>query len=140
MSSVFAGEVKEEKYTYEGVRYRVVRLAPSSVTLVWKDTQGRQMQSFHHVQDYYSQQGSRCIFMMNAGIYEPDGKPSGLHIENGEELLPINEKSGKGNFYLKPNGVLSIFSGVEEVALISKTEDYAIDIKKFKNANKKQIF
>ena len=45
---------------------------------------------------------------MNAGIFEPGGVPSGLHIENGVELQPINLRDGKGNFYMKPNGVFAV--------------------------------
>jgi uncharacterized protein YigE (DUF2233 family) len=44
-------------------------------------------------------------FAMNAGMYDPGGEPSGLYVENGKVLNPLNTHDGEGNFYLKPNGV-----------------------------------
>jgi uncharacterized protein YigE (DUF2233 family) len=43
---------------------------------------------------------------MNAGIFGEDFAPLGLHIENGKLLHRLDlGKGGRGNFYLKPNGV-----------------------------------
>lgn len=44
-------------------------------------------------------------FGINAGPYHSDGRPVGLYVEDFEMLYPLNENSGSGNFYLKPNGV-----------------------------------
>lgn len=46
--------------------------------------------------------------IMNAGMFEPDHSPVGLQIVNGQELHPLNQQEGTGNFYLKPNGVFAI--------------------------------
>ena len=45
---------------------------------------------------------------MNAGIYEPDLAPTGLAIEAGRELAPLNTRPGAGNFYAPPNGVFYV--------------------------------
>ena len=55
-------------------------------------------------------------FATNAGIFEPDFAPTGLHIEEGRLLRPLNLQQGDGNFYLKPNGVFAVTpSGAAEI-------------------------
>jgi clan AA aspartic protease (TIGR02281 family) len=56
----------------------------------------------------YSNNNDSIYFATNACISNLDGSPVGLFIANKEELNPLNLKDGNGNFYLKPNGVLSI--------------------------------
>ena len=64
--------------------------------------------SFDRVQASFAKRGKTVRFLMNAGIYEPKGIPSGLHIENGKTLHPLNLADAPGNFFLKPNGVFRI--------------------------------
>ncbi len=102
-----AGEaVREERVTYAGAIFRVVRLEPKRVQLVWKDSEGKILRSFDRVQADRKAKGETVQFLMNAGIFEPGGIPSGLHIENGQPLRPLNLAKAPGNFFLKPNGVL----------------------------------
>jgi uncharacterized protein YigE (DUF2233 family) len=44
---------------------------------------------------------------MNAGMYDEEGGPIGLYVEQGEQRRRINLRDGPGNFHLKPNGVLA---------------------------------
>jgi uncharacterized protein YigE (DUF2233 family) len=55
-----------------------------------------------------SESHRRLLFAANAGIFEPGFTPTGLTVEARRELVPLNLKSGAGNFYLKPNGVFLI--------------------------------
>ncbi len=52
----------------------------------------------------------RVLFAMNAGMFDPQGTPVGLYVENGIVKHPLNTQSGPGNFYLKPNGVFWVDS------------------------------
>lgn len=45
---------------------------------------------------------------MNAGMYDEEGRPIGLYIEQGERQRRINLRDGPGNFHLKPNGVFAV--------------------------------
>jgi uncharacterized protein YigE (DUF2233 family) len=58
----------------------------------------------------------------NAGIFAPNYRAVGLHIEAGEEFSPLERSDGAGNFYLKPNGVFWIDADGPHVAA---TPDYA---------------
>jgi len=60
--------------------------------------------------------------MMNAGIFEQDGTPSGLLISDGITRHSLNERAGTGNFYLPPNGVLFILGGK---AFVRTTAEFA---------------
>lgn len=106
-----AAELKEEAVTHAGTRFRVVRVEPSHVKLAWKDGQGALYRSFDRVQADFARQGKTVRFLMNAGIFEPGGIPSGVHLEAGTMLRPVNLADGKGNFFLKPNGIVSAASG-----------------------------
>lgn len=100
-----SAEVVEESVTHAGVKFRVVRLEPKQVRITWKDEGGVPYRSFDKVQAAFAKQGKTVRFLMNAGIFEPEGIPSGLHIEGGKTLRPLNQADAPGNFFLKPNGV-----------------------------------
>ncbi len=117
----FAGEYEE--VSYEGTEYRVYIVSPEKVELFWKDAAtGSPIRRFSKVQKVIEDSGRKVEFMMNAGIFEPDGNPSGLHVENGKEINPINLKDADGNFFLKPNGVFYVLQ--DGTAGILESDDY----------------
>ncbi|MEO5915438.1 MAG: phosphodiester glycosidase family protein [Luteolibacter sp.] len=103
--------VVEESIAHAGVKFRVVRVSPETVQVVWKNGNGALYRSFDKVQAAFAAQGKTVKFIMNAGIFEPEGIPSGLHIEGGNNLRPINLADAPGNFFLKPNGVCAFGQG-----------------------------
>ncbi|MBM4257674.1 MAG: hypothetical protein FJ147_17505 [Deltaproteobacteria bacterium] len=77
--------------------------------LFWQDSSGQRFGSFRRLRDTLATQRRTLKFAMNAGIFGEDFAPLGLHIENGQLLRPLNlGKGGRGNFYLKPNGVFYV--------------------------------
>ncbi len=104
-------EVIEESINSTGVKFRVVRLEPKQVQLVWNDESGQPYRSFDRVQAAFAKQGKSVKFLMNAGIFEPGGIPSGLHLEGGKTLRSLNLADAPGNFFLKPNGVCTFSPG-----------------------------
>lgn len=110
-SGVCRGEVREEAVTYAATQFRVVKLEPQQVGVVWKGADGQPFRTFDRVQARFAKEGKTVKFLMNAGIFEPGGIPSGLHVEQGKELRPTNTAEGKGNFFLQPNGVLLLNGG-----------------------------
>lgn len=121
----WAAEVKEVAVEHAGVKFRVVTLEASRVGLVWRDPEGEAFATFDKVQAHHAAKGKRVKFLMNAGIYEPGSVPSGLHVENGEMLRPLNLKDGEGNFFLKPNGVFGLFEGEPGKAFIEESGAFA---------------
>jgi len=110
-----------EKQVVDGVTYHVLRAAPDAVRIVWKDEKGRQLRTFREAAAFLKGQGLEVIALMNGGIFEPQGVPSGLLVQKGRELRPINRAEGKGNFYLQPNGIFLIGS---DGAAVVRTDEY----------------
>lgn len=102
--------------TFEGGRYIVCTIDPQTddLRLFWKNAEGEPHRYFSSVADSVSSEGQSLSFAVNAGMYLPDYSPSGLYVENGQELRPANTASVEGppakvpNFYKKPNGVFFI--------------------------------
>ncbi len=104
-----------------------------SLNLYWKQDQVSRFGDIGSLKSYLERHGKRLIFATNSGIYNEDRSPLGLHIQNGNRLVPVNLDDGYGNFYMKPNGVFMLsYSGNP---LILPSEDYFnIDNKKIKLA------
>ena len=91
--------------------FLVYRVDPQTdhVALFWQDSDGQRFGSFRRLRDYLAAHSQHLVFAMNAGIFSTEIAPLGLHIEDGRVLRPLNlGKGGRGNFYLKPNGVFFI--------------------------------
>lgn len=85
-----------------------VDAAKQDLRLFWKDDEGKNFGSIENLRNYLQQKKMNLVFAMNGGMYKTDLSPLGLYIENKKKLFPINNSSGSGNFYLKPNGVFYI--------------------------------
>lgn len=68
------------------------------------------------------------FFFISASIIDSSCKPLGYYFKNSQEIQPVNLNNGKGNFYLKPNGVLLILSDKAVVCESSQMYTYQ-DIK-----------
>ena len=119
-----------EKRVINGVSYHIIEVDTNVVKIVWKDNKGRQLRTFSDAGYYLTAQGFTVKTVMNGGIFEPGGIPSGLLIQNGQTLRPLNTNKGKGNFFLKPNGIFYISPAG---AFVVPTETYLL-----KKANAEQ--
>src|SRR5262249_7663574 len=88
--------------------------------LAWKSIAGTPYRSFaalsHEVDE------GKLAFAMNAGMYDQAGSPIGLYVEQARELKSISIAAGRGNFYMKPNGVFWI--DADSDPHVSATDDY----------------
>lgn len=91
-----------------GKRFRAVLVNPAQVTLHWKNAAGRPYRYFSTLKKALEADNKRPLVLMNAGIYDKNDQPAGLHIENGNLLKKLNTHKGGGNFHLQPNGVFFI--------------------------------
>ena len=89
----------------------------------WRKSDGQPYGSFAPLAGEIKKQKQELIFAANAGPFHSDLTPTGLYIENGKELNPIQpaEATGVGNFYLKPNGVFGLTKGKP---FLLTTEDF----------------
>ncbi|BCU78705.1 phosphodiester glycosidase family protein [Luteolibacter sp. LG18] len=123
-ADLHAVEVKEEAIVHAGTRFRVVKLEPAALQVVWKDEKGVPYRTFDKVQARFAREKKTVKFIANAGIFEMGGTPCGLHVENGKLLHPLNTREAAGNFYLKPTAVFSagsVFTHEKQSASITET-------------------
>jgi len=110
-----------EKKTVDGVDYLVLRAPITSIRIIWKDKNGTPLRTFPAVAEYLNGEKLQVDTLMNGGIFEPGGVPSGLLIQNGKELNPVNRNNGEGNFFLQPNGIFLVGSAG---AAVIRTDEY----------------
>ncbi len=120
LPAVPAGLAASAAVASDPISGTVFDLSRHKMSLHWKDETGKPYGSIRAVADALANRGERVAAVTNAGIYETDGSPLGLHVEEGAVLRPLNRGAGTGNFYLKPNGVFSVASGVARIVETSK--------------------
>lgn len=81
-----------------------------------KDARGEHLGSFARLAQHLAQQGKPLLAATNAGIFEPGFVATGLHVERGRVLRPLNLAAGQGNFFMQPNGVF--FLGPRGAAIV----------------------
>jgi uncharacterized protein YigE (DUF2233 family) len=88
-------------------RFTVVTVDPAQqdLRLFLNDDAGQPFEGFARLQAWLQGRKQRLLFAANAGMYHPGFAPVGLHVEQGKQRAPLNLADGKGNFFLKPNGV-----------------------------------
>lgn len=69
---------------------------------------GAVLGTFERLEAKLRSEDTEAAFAMNAGMYHPDRRPVGLHVEDGAEITPLVMRRGPGNFGMLPNGVLCI--------------------------------
>lgn len=69
------------------------------------------------------------FFAITAAMFDNDNLPPGLLISNSQKYKNLNLSDGDGNFYLKPNGVLSVSNDgsvkIQESFKFDQTNSYA---------------
>ena len=72
------------------------------------DASGAPLRTFDNLAKALGPDAARVRFAMNAGMFDGQGAPVGLYVEDGVVRVPLSTQSGTGNFYLMPNGVFWI--------------------------------
>lgn len=117
-ASAFA-ELREVEF--QGAKILTYTIPPSKVELYWGNSAGKPFRQFSVLQGHLEKQGKRLRFIMNAGLFEEDGRPCGLLVSDSKVVRSVNTANGEGNFYLKPNGVFFID---DKGAHILSTDEY----------------
>lgn len=99
-----------------------VDLNEKEVKLYWKDYSGTNFSSIENLKNWLDQKNQKLVFATNGGMYNKDLSPQGLYIENFEIKNQLDTSDGKGNFYLKPNGVFYITK--DNKGIICTTEHF----------------
>jgi len=87
-----------------------------------KDDKRNYFKNFSSLNGWLKLKKQQLIFATNGGMFMTNFQPLGLYIENRKKIVPLNNKSGTTNFYIKPNGIFLI--DIENTAHIIPTEKF----------------
>ena len=106
-----------EPVQHRGTHFHVYRVDPDKevVQLFLAEKPGKP-NTFPKLEKRLERDRKRLTFAMNAGIFEGNFLPTGLHVSEGKTITKLNlydfvkEREGQltPNFFLKPNGVFFI--------------------------------
>ncbi len=112
-----------EKTDDEIISFHIIDPHKQDLRLFWKNKQGENYSNFNKLKQELEEENLELVFATNGGMFTKERKPLGLYIENGKILGKLNTtKEAYGNFYLQPNGILSISK--DGIPRISTTTDY----------------
>ena len=98
-----------ETRTFEGSRFTACRYDSAKHRIAIADAKdGKPLRGFAALEESLGAEADHLLFAMNAGMYDEEGFPIGLHVESGRALHAINLNDGPGNFHMKPNGVFAV--------------------------------
>ena len=100
----------------------IVNTKQQYLQFYWKADNGEILRSIKNLKDYVESKDLILDFAMNGGMYNKDYFPQGLFIQNEQTLSPIDTLDGKGNFYMKPNGVFYITT--DNIPYVCETNDF----------------
>lgn len=100
----------------------VLNTKKQDLKLYWKDEKQRHFKTIKSLKAFLEIKNQDLVFAMNAGMYRKDYSPNGLFIENQLQKAPLDTTSGKGNFYLKPNGIFYLTT--ENVPFVCTTSHF----------------
>lgn len=75
------------------------------IGLIDRNSTGVPIRDFDRLQDALGERADGVAFAMNAGMFNDDGLPIGLYVEDGVQGHKLVTTDGPGNFHMKPNGV-----------------------------------
>lgn len=118
-----AEAVEFQAVEFVGKKFTVCRVdvTKESVQLFHRDDAGVPFKRFERITEWLKPRGQKLTFAMNAGMYHGDFSAVGLFVAEAKELSPLNLADGKGNFFLKPNGVFAI---TDKGARVMESSEY----------------
>jgi uncharacterized protein YigE (DUF2233 family) len=99
-----------EERRFEESRFTVCAFDPrrDELRLALRGKDGLPLRSLAALEEHLGAEAARVRFAMNAGMYDEEGVPIGLYVEDGKTLKKLNRNKGPGNFHLLPNGVFAV--------------------------------
>ena len=107
---------RSKEYAHNAYTICEVDLGKHTVRLYWKRSDGTPYAYLSSLPRALEHETGKLLFATNAGMFDARLKPVGLYVERMRELVHANTRSGKGNFYMKPNGIFYISAGNAAIA------------------------
>lgn len=120
---------------YQGSQYYYYITAAKNLKFCFRNEQGENYHSISNLKQAIESKGKELLFAMNGGMYNPNGRPTGLYVENGFTIKKLNVVAcGKTNFSMcfgteATNGVFVITH--TGIASIVKSTQYVTNNVKY---------
>jgi uncharacterized protein YigE (DUF2233 family) len=114
---------------FEGSRITACSVRNGTVEIRTFGADGTPLRSFPKLETALGSRASQVAFAMNAGMFDEQGRPIGLLIEDGKSIHAINLRKGGGNFHLLPNGVFLVRSNGKAEVVTSTAFKNSPDIR-----------
>jgi uncharacterized protein YigE (DUF2233 family) len=124
--NIFLSRKKVSIYDNRFITY-IVNAKEQQLAFYCKNDSNQNIRSIEKLQHLLSKNNKNLVFATNGGMYKPDNSPKGLYIENHNTLATIDTANGKGNFYLKPNGIFYLQD--DNTAAICNTTNFMDNVK-----------
>lgn len=120
MTSLRAIELSQP--VFEGVTFTVCKVdgRTDKLSLYLWDKEGKLYGDFDRLAKGLKRDGVTLGFAMNGGMFEATFMPVGLLISDSKQRGALNLKTGKGNFFVKPNGVFAVVDGTFKIVASEK--------------------
>ncbi|HTE40984.1 MAG TPA: phosphodiester glycosidase family protein [Steroidobacteraceae bacterium] len=105
-----------------------VDLSKQHLELFLRDDAGLPFHRFSKLERWLHDHGKQLLFAMNAGMFHADYSPVGLFVAQGKEAAPLNLSNGRGNFFLKPNGVFVVTNDGPKIVEASKYAEKTAEV------------
>jgi len=96
-----------------------------NIRFFWKNEKGEHYKNFDTLNAQLCAKNDSLRFAVNGGMYNSKLYPQGLYIEGGKTLKKIDKDDGKGNFYMKPNGIFLINEAGAKVIETTKFDTHS---------------
>lgn len=106
--AAFAVEFTSVEFAGKSFTVARVNVRDERLRLFHRDETGQPFGHFNRLASWLAARGQRLTFAMNAGMYHGDLSAVGLFVSDGRQAVRLNTASGRGNFFLKPNGVFVV--------------------------------
>jgi len=100
----------------------IVNPKKQNLEFFWKNKKEEHFKNAENLISWLKSKNKKLLFSTNGGMYKKDNSPQGLYVENTITKSEIDTSNGKGNFYLKPNGVFYLTT--DKNPMICKTENF----------------
>lgn len=94
---------------FEGTAFTVCRFdrRTDRLRMIYKPPSGPPLRSFAALEAFLGSEARLVRFAVNGGMFDEEGAPIGLFVEDGTARRRLNLREGGGNFHLLPNGVFA---------------------------------
>ena len=99
-----------EERSFEGTAFTLCKYDSTKhrIEMFVEGANGRPLRSLAALEAHLGSRAPNLLFATNAGMYDEQGRPIGLYVEDGKQIRAMNLRKGGGNFHLMPNGVFAV--------------------------------